>query len=281
MTTQGKNHMLAQKLLGDRLTATVRAEGARFVLIVSPNIGDGKTTYFEMVRGYLHQRYPGRFVFLASREILAMDPWSIPHHLVVVIDGPALNQGNDSLQIPENWLEMIDSAVVVVMGRETQNDELQECITRLQAMEIRCLGLIYNERHEPSWTSRKEKAANATPENRALPAPGAAKKLPAPANGPVLLPTPVTKRPLSAREAMPLSATALPREGKKKTAIQDVRPPLKSFSINEVPTIIAPPHFATHNDTIPNQPQAGAQKPAKKESGKSLSYLARLGRKAG
>ncbi len=279
MTTQGSNHALAQKLLGDRLTATVRAEGARFVLIVSPNIGDGKTTYFEMVRDYLHQRYPGRFVFMASQEILRTDPWSIPHHLVVVIDGPALNQGTDSLQLPENWLEMIDSAVMVVMGRETQNHELQECLTRLQAMEIRCLGIIYNEREEAGWNSRKRPLPKKAKDHPALPARGAPRMLPSPQ--PVLLSATAPKQPVAAREAMPLSATILPKDGKKKTAIQDVRPPLKSLSINEVPTIIAPPIFATHHDTIPNKPASGAKQSGKKEKVSSHPFLSRWTKKAG
>ena len=282
MTTQGSNHVLAQKLLGDRLTATVRAEGARFVLIVSPNIGDGKTTYFEMVRDYLHQRFPGRFVFMASQDVLITDPWSIPHDLVVVIDGPALNQGPDSLQIPENWLEMIDSAIVVVKGRQTMNHELQECCTRLQAMEIRCLGIIYNELNEPSWKMRNKNLKQVLKGQKALPAAGANDKaLPPSRPQPLLLPSPGSRRPIAAREAIPQSASLRPKEGKKKTVIQHVRPPLLSLSINEMPTIIAPSWFAQTHDTLPNKPEVKPLESAKKVSGHYFSSFSRWVKKTG
>ena len=148
--------ILTQKFLADRLVSLIGKTNARFVQIVSPGQGDGKTTYFEMVQEHILPRYPGEFLFLSLAELCALDPWSIPSHVVVIIDGPALNQGIDSVQIPQEWQEATDSAVIVVTGRQTTDEEMKECLARLEAMETRCLGVVVNERLAPSWAARKQ-----------------------------------------------------------------------------------------------------------------------------
>jgi len=148
--------LLLQKQLGDRLAWTIRRNKARFVLIVSPKVGDGKSTFFYMIRPYLECRYPDDYCFLGHRDLRTLNPHQIPEDLVVLIDGPAIMEGVDSLAMPPHWQEVIKDAIIVVMGRSTTSDELQDSLSRLEAMEIRCIGAIYNERQDPSWQVCKE-----------------------------------------------------------------------------------------------------------------------------
>ncbi len=148
--------LLLQKQLGDRLAWTIRRNKARFVLIVSPKVGDGKSTFFCMIRPYLECRYPDDYCFLEHRDLRTLNPYQIPEEMVVLIDGPAIMEGVESLAMPPTWQEVIKDAIIVIMGRSTSHDDLQDSVSRLEAMEIRCIGAIYNEMHDPSWQVRKQ-----------------------------------------------------------------------------------------------------------------------------
>jgi hypothetical protein len=156
MRSKRIENLLLQKQLGDRLAWTIKQHKARFVLIASPRVGDGKSTLLCMIRPYLEVRYPKGYFFLSLRDLLSVEPEEIPEGIVVLVDGPAIMEGVESIIIPYCWQDVIKDAVLVVRGRNTTTDELQECCSRLESMEIRCIGAIYNEQQDPSWRARKE-----------------------------------------------------------------------------------------------------------------------------
>ncbi len=178
---------LYQKLLGDRLAATIQEQRARVVMITSARPGDGKTTYFRLTRRYMQYRYPGRFVFLEIENLERIDPAEIPEHLTIIIDGPALNEGAESFMLPLAWEEIIDSAVLVVMGRSSTSEQLEEMSQRLQSMRIRCIGAIYNELEQSpwrdGWSDRFQRLAAKTLKAITVAEPPPRKRLPASTRG--------------------------------------------------------------------------------------------------
>jgi hypothetical protein len=139
------------KFLGDNLMQTILTSQSRYVLIVSAKAGEGKTFFIDLIRDHLEKFY-SHVNTLDLSELSEKEP-EVFDGRVVVIDGPSLNEGPSSLQLPRKWQIAIDSAVILVMGRQSGSTDLKETELRLEAMGIRSIGVIFNELKIPTFRS--------------------------------------------------------------------------------------------------------------------------------
>ncbi len=152
MDTKDTSKLLLEKYLGDRLSQVIRSEGSKFVLVTSARKYVGKSLFIDLIRNYMLKKWPDMYVFLPVDQLGSKEPREFEHRRVI-IDGFALNEGGESLDLPQIWQEAIDTAVLVVMGRETTQIDIKEAITRLQAMDIRPIGVVFNSLLCPSWSA--------------------------------------------------------------------------------------------------------------------------------
>ena len=131
--------------LGNQLGASIAAAApdAFAVLVVSTRSGEGRTTLCEMaVRAPLER--PLRLVCLS--ELQSLSPDEMDADEVLLIDGPAANEGIGLAAVPREWISACDASVIVASRRGSRVDELDELATLLEAMGAPCVGVVMNER---------------------------------------------------------------------------------------------------------------------------------------
>jgi len=75
----------------------------------------------------------------------APNPATLPHTSVSLVHGPAILEVESVLTMNKRWSHVLDAALIVAMGRETERQALADTVALLQATGIRPLGIIYNE----------------------------------------------------------------------------------------------------------------------------------------
>ena len=139
-----------QARLGTRLGASIAAAApdAFAILVVSPRAGDGRTTLCEMAARANTLERPLRVVCLS--QLQGMSPDEMDADEMLLIDGPAANEGDGLAQIPREWILACDGSVVVAARRASRVDELEELSETLSALGVPCVGVVVNELTCPS-----------------------------------------------------------------------------------------------------------------------------------
>ncbi len=139
-----------QARLGTRLGASIAAAApdAFAILVVSPRSGNGRTTLCEMAARANTLERPLRVVCL--KELQGMSPDEMDADEVLLIDGPAANEGDGLAQIPRERVIACDASIIVAARRSSRIDELSELSETLGALGVPCVGVIVNEQTCPA-----------------------------------------------------------------------------------------------------------------------------------
>ena len=137
---------LALRLLGDSLAREVLRSDARVVLVVSGRAGEGRTTLVGALTSALHELSAGSVGLRTMRDL---DDAPSASDGIVVIDGPALLEGEGPLSVSTAWWAKIDAAIVVTSAREVSVDELASFGRELELRGVKRLALVANERDRP------------------------------------------------------------------------------------------------------------------------------------
>ena len=121
-------------------------------MITSVGRGEGKTHLATMLRTELSFIARQPYQVLHWRQLRGLEPAAEPG-TVVLVDGPALLEGEEVFSVPPAWMEAFGGSLVVVLKRSTPRPELAEAVAWLSAAGAPPLGLIWNERDFPNyWT---------------------------------------------------------------------------------------------------------------------------------
>jgi len=150
---------LALRMLGDSLAREVIRSEAAVVLIVSGRAGEGRTTLAGALTTALRELSPTKVHRLSMRELQGT------HRMLelagtVVIDGPALLEGEGPLAISVAWWAKIDGAIVVTSARDVPVDELATVGRELELRGVKRLALVANERDRPPVARAMRDAVN-------------------------------------------------------------------------------------------------------------------------
>lgn len=135
--------------LATEIVAAVENAGTRFVLITSVSRGDGKSHLAQTLRRELAMIATGRFVVLDWHDLAGLDPGHFPPDQTIIVDGPAMLEGEEIFSLPPPWLEAFDGSLVVVMKRVTTKEDLLDLFSWLTAAGCPPIGTIWNEKAFP------------------------------------------------------------------------------------------------------------------------------------
>jgi sulfatase modifying factor 1 len=147
------------------------------VLITSVGRSEGKSHLANMLRSELSfiARHP--YEVLHWRQLRGLEP-HIEGDGIVLVDGPALLEGEEIFAIPPGWMERFDASLLVVLKRSTRSAELDEAAAWLRAAGAPPAGVVWNERDFPNyWTvlsrarDRVARLVDRGADVRSLPAP--------------------------------------------------------------------------------------------------------------
>lgn len=137
---------LALRMLGDSLAREVIRSKATCVLVVSGRAGEGRTTLVGALVLALQELSEGSVHRVTMRDLGHAD--DAPDG-IVVIDGPALLEGEGPLAVPAAWWARIEGAIVVSSARDVPVDELASVGRELELRGVKRLALVANERDRP------------------------------------------------------------------------------------------------------------------------------------
>ncbi len=153
--TASAEELLAGRLLAEGVAAAVERTGARRLLVVSARRGDGRTHLIETLEAMVDDQQAGRtgqaWSFLTLAEAAARGPGTICEGCRLVIDGPALLDGDGAIGLEPGWLEVVDGVIVVLLAGRTTEAELALVRARLEALQLPLLGAVWNERHDQGF----------------------------------------------------------------------------------------------------------------------------------
>lgn len=145
---------LVARKLAVQLSAAITESGKRIVLLTSPNQGDGKTFFIRLVAPELERIAPHRFRVLSTADLENTNPWHAEDDRVLLVDGPAMLEGDGFLRLRKGWVSAFDGALILVMGRRTRAEDLEETASWLQAAKIEPIGIVWNENVCPPIVTR-------------------------------------------------------------------------------------------------------------------------------
>lgn len=145
---------LVARRIAVQLDAAIRRANAHTVLITSPQSGAGKSRFARLVAPHLNVIAPDRYMILGGPELREYDPGRRPDGLVVLVDGPSMLDGDGVLAIPQAWMHAFDASVIVVMGRATRSEALEDTAEWLRNANVPPIGVLYNEFVAPAPMER-------------------------------------------------------------------------------------------------------------------------------
>jgi hypothetical protein len=152
-TSDRVERQLLARRVAVHIAAAIEEAGARFVLLTSPGPGEGKTTFMDLV-GHELAHFTTPPYHLLRHDALDAPPSSFEGERVLLVHGPPMLHGEEILNLRDDWMDAFDGALIVVMGRRTRRDDLRRALAWLEAVDIRPLGLIYNEVIAPPFGAR-------------------------------------------------------------------------------------------------------------------------------
>lgn len=142
-----------QRLVIRRLAVTVHAairdSGCDTVLITSPEDRVGKSRLAGVLAPELGEIAPHRYAIISHTELHEYDPYDRPNGVVVLVDGPAMLDGQGLIPLPPVWSNHFDGAIVVVLGRYTESEKLAASIEWLNDAQIHPIGILFNDYWSP------------------------------------------------------------------------------------------------------------------------------------
>ncbi len=148
------NERLIARKLAVGLDAAIRESGCQTVLLTSPGKASGKTRFARVISPQFSVIAPDRYMILGVSDLAKLDPYQRPPGLVVIVDGPSMLDGDGLLGIPQHWMDAFDGAVLMVMGRQTRTDDLEQSVQWLDNARIKTIGIIFNEFISPEPSLR-------------------------------------------------------------------------------------------------------------------------------
>ncbi len=145
---EGKKAVLARRLLAEGVAAAVKASPSRYILLVSARNGDGKSHLFRTLESVLTQAEPDSWRFLDVDSAMHRSPSTFPPAARVVIDGAALLDGDGGIRLDDEWMGVLDGALIVLMAGRTTEDEVARIRARLDGLEIPPVGVVWNDRDD-------------------------------------------------------------------------------------------------------------------------------------
>lgn len=137
------------RLLATSVAAALEGAGAKFVLVTSPLAGEGKSLLVRALEHEFHAMAMSRFHVMDWKDLERYEPRLDDPHMVVLVDGPPLGEGDGVLRLPADWLQAFDGALVVVKKRSTGRADLQQALGWLKAAGIPPVGVIWNQHGLP------------------------------------------------------------------------------------------------------------------------------------
>ena len=150
---EAKKRLLARRL-AVRVVAAINDSGKNLILVTSPTKGAGKSLFVSLVAPELERVAPHRFHVLSTDELASMNPFAPPDDRVLLVDGPAMLEQQGVINIRQGWISAFEGSLVLVVGRKTRREDLEETIAWLNASKIPPIGIIWNELVSPSVTDR-------------------------------------------------------------------------------------------------------------------------------
>ncbi len=140
--------------LAVHVVSAIEDSNARKILVTSPNRGDGKTRFVQLIKPEMPNISTMSYLVLDMSQLVSTDPRMIPDDVLVLVDGPAMLEGDGILRIPDDWMAALDGSIVVVMGRDTTRSALEDTVSFLDASDLPAVGVIYNEAQAPPLRQR-------------------------------------------------------------------------------------------------------------------------------
>jgi Mrp family chromosome partitioning ATPase len=137
---------LALRMLGDSLAREVIRAQASVVLVVSGRAGEGRTTLAGALAGALRDLGPAAVHRLTMRDLQCAPE---PLEGIVVVDGPALLEGEGPMAVSSAWWSKVDGAIVVAPARDVPVEDLASVGRELELRGVPRLALVANERDRP------------------------------------------------------------------------------------------------------------------------------------
>ncbi len=151
-----KREVLARRLLAEGVASALRATPCRFVLVVSARNGDGKTHLFRTLAAVLGSAEPDAWRFLDAEGATRCSPEDIAPSCRVILDGAALLDGDGGIRLPDEWISVVDGALIVLLAGRTTEEEVALLRTRLDALQIPPVGVVWNDRDDRGLPSLLE-----------------------------------------------------------------------------------------------------------------------------
>lgn len=144
------NERLIARKLAVSVHATIENANATTVLLTSPANGAGKTKFARAIAPHLATIAPDRYAIYSTNDLADLDPSRRTEGLVVLVDGPAMLDGDGLLRVPQRWMDAFDGALLMVVGRQTRRDDLAESVQWLDRAGVPTLGVLFNEFANPA-----------------------------------------------------------------------------------------------------------------------------------
>ncbi len=143
-----KKEVLARRMLAESVAAALRGTPCRFILVVSARSGDGKSHLFHTLESTLAVAEPQNWCFIDVVTAATVSPSDFPEPCRVVIDGAALLDGDGGIDLDAQWMAALDGALIVLLAGRTTEDEVTQLRSRLDALEIPPVGVVWNDRDD-------------------------------------------------------------------------------------------------------------------------------------
>ena len=161
-----------QRRLAAGLLRKAEARGLSRLLVVSAESGAGRSTFLDALVAHAPAVSRVQLQVMRAPDLTASCPLrqrsshdsaagrqaegassSGPYELVLV-EGPAIMEGEASLSLSPEWIDALDGAVIVVNARRTKRQLLHATAQWLEDMGVPAVGVIWNEVGLPPVSAR-------------------------------------------------------------------------------------------------------------------------------
>ena len=143
------NERLVARQLAVSIHAAIQRSGRKAILLTSPTERSGKSALARLIAPEFRAIAPNEYLFVRHQDLAEYDPHDRPEHLVVIVDGPSMLDGDGLLVLPQRWMDAFEGAIMVIMGRSTRSDDLVDSLKWLDDAKIPTVGLVFNELFAP------------------------------------------------------------------------------------------------------------------------------------
>ncbi|MFT6399368.1 MAG: hypothetical protein ACJAYU_004133 [Bradymonadia bacterium] len=143
------NERLVARKLAVSVHAAIRESKCRRILITSPTARSGKTHFTRLLGPELGVIAADEYRFFRHEDLDRIPHPAHDNRQITLVDGPAMFDGDGLLVLPQAWMQCFDGCIIVVMGRHTESEFLQESAKWMSDSRIHVIGLIWNDYLNP------------------------------------------------------------------------------------------------------------------------------------